>query len=191
MDILSFMLGKQSGGSSTTVEELSVTENGTYTADTGKAYSPVTVTVPQTTVESLSVTENGTYTAPSGKAYSPVTVKITGPFLQLPQSATTPTADDVRSNGVSLGSGDTNIYLSNDREVYYFRVSNSLVFACRESGANVYSLFGNGNLRTSPAVSQDLTTGLYYSEFSNVSPNTGIYNCSSRDDGLSRLAMFI
>lgn len=34
------------GGSSTTVEELSVTENGTYTADTGKAYSPVTVNVP-------------------------------------------------------------------------------------------------------------------------------------------------
>lgn len=58
------------------VEALSVTENGTYTADEGKAYSPVSVTVPQTTVESLSVTENGTYTAPEGKAYSPVTVSV-------------------------------------------------------------------------------------------------------------------
>ena len=33
------------GGSSVTVEPLSVTENGTYTAPTGKAYSPVSVSV--------------------------------------------------------------------------------------------------------------------------------------------------
>lgn len=33
------------GGSSVTVESLSVTQNGTYTADTGKAYSPVEVNV--------------------------------------------------------------------------------------------------------------------------------------------------
>lgn len=33
-------------GSSVTVEPLSVTDNGTYTADQGKAYSPVTVNVP-------------------------------------------------------------------------------------------------------------------------------------------------
>ncbi len=33
-------------GGSVTVEPLSVTENGTYTAPTGKAYSPVTVNVP-------------------------------------------------------------------------------------------------------------------------------------------------
>lgn len=34
------------GGESITVESLSVTENGTYTAQTGKAYSPVSVNVP-------------------------------------------------------------------------------------------------------------------------------------------------
>lgn len=33
------------GGGGTTVEALSVTQNGTYTAPTGKAYSPVTVNV--------------------------------------------------------------------------------------------------------------------------------------------------
>ncbi len=33
------------GGGGTTVEELSVTQNGTYTAPSGKAYSPVTVNV--------------------------------------------------------------------------------------------------------------------------------------------------
>lgn len=39
------VLSDQGGGSSVTVEALSVTQNGTYTAPTGKAYSPVTVTV--------------------------------------------------------------------------------------------------------------------------------------------------
>ena len=47
MDIVSFLLGKQSAssGESVTIESLSVTENGTYTAEAGHAYSPVTVNV--------------------------------------------------------------------------------------------------------------------------------------------------
>ena len=46
-DPVSYVMGDAigGGGSSVTVEELSVTENGTYTAPTGKAYSPVTVNV--------------------------------------------------------------------------------------------------------------------------------------------------
>jgi hypothetical protein len=39
------LLGQHIGGSSITVEPLSVTENGTYTAPEGKAYSSVTVEV--------------------------------------------------------------------------------------------------------------------------------------------------
>lgn len=39
------VLDDQPGGGSVTVEALSVTQNGTYTAPTGKAYSPVTVNV--------------------------------------------------------------------------------------------------------------------------------------------------
>lgn len=38
-----------SGGGGVTVEALSVTANGTYTAPEGKAYSPVTVTIPSAT----------------------------------------------------------------------------------------------------------------------------------------------
>lgn len=63
-------------GEPITIEALSVTENGTYTAQEGKAYTPVTVNVPQTIIEALTATENNTYTAPEGKAYSPVTVNI-------------------------------------------------------------------------------------------------------------------
>lgn len=39
-------IGSISGGSSITVEPLTVTQNGTTTAPSGKAYSPVTVNVP-------------------------------------------------------------------------------------------------------------------------------------------------
>lgn len=52
MDTRSFLLGVASadggGGSSVTVEELNVTSNGTSTAPSGKAYSPVIVNVPNT-----------------------------------------------------------------------------------------------------------------------------------------------
>ena len=40
------------GGGGAEVEPLSVTENGTYTADAGKAYSPVTVAVPNSYLQS-------------------------------------------------------------------------------------------------------------------------------------------
>ena len=48
-DFVSYAMGEKNGGggASVTVEALSVTENGTVTAPTGKAYSPVTVDVPQ------------------------------------------------------------------------------------------------------------------------------------------------
>lgn len=52
VNVLSGMLdeltsdGGGEGGGDITVEALSVTENGTYTAEEGKAYSPVTVNVP-------------------------------------------------------------------------------------------------------------------------------------------------
>ena len=56
------------GISSTTVEALSVTSNGTYTAPTGKAYSPVTVSVsggtPRTSTDL--VVSGATVTAPAG-----------------------------------------------------------------------------------------------------------------------------
>lgn len=47
-DVPSYLLGKQSGGGGgdITVESKTITANGTYTAPTGKAYSPVTVNVP-------------------------------------------------------------------------------------------------------------------------------------------------
>lgn len=51
------------GGSSVTVEPLTVTSNGTQTAPSGKAYSPVTVNVPQPSgTKSITISQNGTTT---------------------------------------------------------------------------------------------------------------------------------
>ena len=48
------------GGGTTTIEPLTVTENGSY-SEAGKAYSPVNVSVPNPSTGSISITENGTY----------------------------------------------------------------------------------------------------------------------------------
>lgn len=60
-------------------EPLSVSQNGTYTAPTGKAYTPVTVSVSgSATLIAKSITANGTYNASSDSAdgYSQVTVNV-------------------------------------------------------------------------------------------------------------------
>ena len=66
------------GGGGISVESLAVTENGTYSAPSGKAYSPVTVNV-QPELEPLSVTENGAYTPETGvDGFSSVSVNVSG-----------------------------------------------------------------------------------------------------------------
>lgn len=62
LDLKSFAIGKANGGGSggITVEKLTATENGTYTAESGKAFNPVVVDVPEPT-GSIEITENGTY----------------------------------------------------------------------------------------------------------------------------------
>jgi hypothetical protein len=66
---------KAKGGDETEVVSLTATENKTYTAPTGTAYSPVTVNVPAN-VGTKTITANGTYTASSDNldGYSSVDV---------------------------------------------------------------------------------------------------------------------
>ena len=95
-------IGGGGGGGEISVQSLSVTENGRYTAPSGKAYTPVNVNVPQISVESLSVTENGTYTAPGGKAYSPVNVNV-------PNTYTASDEGKVVSNGALVEQGSDTV----------------------------------------------------------------------------------
>ena len=66
------------GGSSVTVEALSATENKTYTAPSGKAYSPVTVNVPEKTLGTKSIIANGNYPASGDNldGYSSVSINV-------------------------------------------------------------------------------------------------------------------
>lgn len=76
-------IGGGGGGGDISVESLSVTANGQYSAPSGKAYSPVSVNV-QPTLQSKTVTENGTVTADLGyDALSTVTVNVSAePVVQ-------------------------------------------------------------------------------------------------------------
>lgn len=72
-DIVSYLMGQQaagSGGGGITVESKSISANGTYTAPTGKAYSPVSVSVPNSysAADEGKVVSNGALVAQTAHA---------------------------------------------------------------------------------------------------------------------------
>ena len=80
MDYFDILLAKKlsgGGGGEITVEGLNVEENGTYTAPSGKAYSPVVVNLP---LDEKTITANGEYLASADdlKGFSKVTVNVAG-----------------------------------------------------------------------------------------------------------------
>ena len=71
---------RNSGGGDIEVVSLSATENKTYTAPEGKAYSPVNVNVPEKQLIGLYANENKTYIPESGfDGFSEVTVDVPTP----------------------------------------------------------------------------------------------------------------
>lgn len=86
------------GGGGVTVEPLSVTENGTYTAQTGKAYSPVVVNVPGIT--RLTTTFTAAESSGSGEIPLPSNDM---PFLVLIETTTQGTNVEDFTNGEVIG----------------------------------------------------------------------------------------
>ena len=79
MDYFDILLAKQlgeGGGGSVTIEQLDVTENGTY-SEPGKAYRPVIVNLP---LDEKTITANGTYNASDDnlQGYNKVVVNVAG-----------------------------------------------------------------------------------------------------------------
>jgi hypothetical protein len=67
------------------VEDITITENGTYTPNEGvDGFNEVVVDIPEVVcptpvIEALTINYNGTYEAPSGiDGYSPITVSVQG-----------------------------------------------------------------------------------------------------------------
>lgn len=123
MDTRSFLLGVASadggggGGSDITVEALNVTANNTYTAPSGKAYSPVVVNVPNTYAagDEGKVVSNGALVAQTAHA----TVTENG------------TVDTTLNNSVVVnvptGGGGYTLLASEDFDVSTTSTSNTLV----------------------------------------------------------------
>lgn len=98
------------GGGDITVESLSVSANGTYTAPAGKAYSPVVANVPQGVFPTgtKTITENGTYDV-TNFASAAVSVPGGGGGIPLPSTITagdTPVV--VNASGVAGSSSSYN-----------------------------------------------------------------------------------
>lgn len=154
------------------IEQLNVTENGTY-SETGKAYSPVIVEVPAPTLITKTITENGTYTASEDNAdgYSQVTVAVEG--FKKKSIANTPTdiasfndgtANPMPSLEISIepvqsGSGDPSP--SNVRPISGWSGAN-----VTRTGKNILSInevYGN---KTGITINDNVATGKTSSFFS-------------------------
>ena len=106
MKYIDILLAQKLGGGGNpeiTVEELNVTENGTYVAGAGKAYNPVKVDMDVPEIEQLEATENTTYTAPEGKAYGSVIVNVPSSSQALDELIQG-TATSITSNATKVGS---------------------------------------------------------------------------------------
>lgn len=154
------------GGGGVTVEALSVTSNGTYTAPTGTAYSPVSVAVAPT-LNPLSVTSNGTYTPTAGTGYGTVTVSVSvdTSYVSILLSSTGSVGASygyyaaytaatsltmLQASLSTLSSTPRRVYLpraANGRGLLYFMSTNSSYFTrCSVTSGSVTNISGSSTL---------------------------------------------
>lgn len=118
--------GGGEGGGDITVEALSVTENGTYTAESGKAYSPVTVNVPS---DFSKATVTFTDTRPAGDAITFLYPTYMDAADQMPAGASA-------EEGTIMAGGspfDKSVILYKGNAILYFDTAISTI--CTITGA--------------------------------------------------------
>lgn len=138
-------------GGDVDVEALSVTQNGTYTAPTGKAYSPVTVNV-QPTLQSKTATQNGTVTPDTGyDGLSSVMVNV--PASGGVNGEIAVSGGSVSSSGVTIVSQpaiDTNGMTANANSGLQFSMTVKVIFEFdliinAGAASNIIWSFGGSN----------------------------------------------
>ena len=191
-----------------TIEQLTATENGTY-SEQGVAYSPVIVEVPEPTLITKSITENGTYSAEDDNAdgYSSVDVNVPLPEnAYLLKSVTTPTPIASFNDGEEMvmptlkaaiepqqdlhgydapwvgGAGKNKFYMSNENEFKGYLDSTKIV---ANQGHTCYYFPCNTNTTYTVSKTATKTNGRLGIAYSYEVPqnNTSIYGVQAKSSG--------
>lgn len=184
-----------------TTEELTATNNGTYTPSTD-GYSKVTVNVPIPTfqTEELNATRNGTYT-PSTDGYSKVSVNVQ-PKLQAKSTTTTITANgtstisvtpDSNYDGLSSASVTitTNVESSGGGSTPTIYITNGTKLCLPNNNSEVSDLSGISTIGLTTMANMfenSTTTGILIDGW-NVSSVTSIANMLNNCGSVTSLAM--
>lgn len=130
--------GGGEGGGDITVEALSVTENGTYTAETGKAYSPVTVNVPSDYSEATITIANRAYEAISLFFAHPV--EAAG---DVPAHSASMLSDETYVGPITLYKGSALIWSEDLSDTYTYSVSGNIEATTVGEGLKGYIVTGD------------------------------------------------
>ena len=112
--------GGGGGGSGITVEPITITQNGTTTAPSGKAYSPITVNVPKEVVLSVPVLPDGFTIEKKASQGGSLVIRSSTAFSYFyvnPESTYKNGGSDVTQ--ASLGNEDMNDYICIFRDSNY------------------------------------------------------------------------
>lgn len=188
---------REISGGNVTVEALSVTQNGTYTAQEGEAYSPVTVNVSggSATLIDKNINANGTYNASDDSAdgYKKVVVNVpqsvSGYAWRLIESKTIALSEYTDTS--TAEQTDTGIDLSNTDYAFIFVIvtCDSAITTPNEWGMSIipYGRFvssssSHGRLSYSTTYQQKGVEALSIQNMVNstfISANVGVYGTSN------------
>ena len=146
MDLFDIVVARKlsgGGGGGTTVEALSVTQNGTYTAPSGKAYSPVTVNVSGGSSDFSTATLTVTASNHGAIYGAPI---IVAPFPDIPSFEFIGTATEpmgIGEHSVVMYKGYSAVFADYDPALSTVTTSGAIEKLLEEEGSIVYKITGD------------------------------------------------